>query len=441
MLISLFLLLHIIRHLVKKFRYIDGLAWLPLPAFLVMLALIPAYGFRPEAIPLLLYAAILTGFVIFRQIKDGAKLMDLEEGKLFRILPLLVLLAAALGTALYFTPQIDTAPSTLGVHTLDEREYSIRVYTDENDRQANKRPLILLLPPVFGSQAAVDQVCGELRDWGFTVISYYRRDFDSREYVRRLRTFRSGTISAKANSWGRSLEEAREKDLDFLLSWIGNNPFLDNGKTPLFSIASPVALFLAGYDAGGSALILRGNTLSRIRGLIAIESPLWSLYREEALDIPDPPPDEGGFNGWFQSIRYGLNRWFLMKKAKKITGLARLPELSRPLLILVSDKSRENKYRDGKYLALLRVFESARGRAMLASADGAGPLDYSDFPAKYPLITALLPGRGKRVWNMSEAPAHTAAIIGYFAASVLDPQERSSLKNIALPPGVRVELK
>jgi hypothetical protein len=218
------------------------------------------------------------------------------------------------------------------------------------------------------------------------------------------------------------MEEERKEDLLFLMSWIGRNPQID-GKTPLFTLASGDAVFLAGYDAGGSALILLGDSLSldrrggiKIRGLIAIESPLWSVYREDALNIPDLPPDAG----WFESVRHGLNRWLQEMKPKKIAGPGQIPELSIPLLFLVSDQSRESEYQSGQYQALFGTFKAARGPAVLASADGAGPLDYSDFPVRYPIISALFPGHREKLRNNLDAPGETAEIITRFAAGILE---------------------
>jgi len=453
--------------------------------------LFPAYGFRPELLPLLIYAAVLTGIGISRRTKDNTLYGNIRRARLVPVIPPLVLLAAAAGMAFYFTPQKDTASATQGVYTVKaspdsvgsiagtagEKEYFIRIYTDENENRSAPRPLLVLLPPVLGSQAAIDEVSGELRDRGFIVLSCSRRGFDSpvvfspdeskserygispAEWFRRVHTFFSGTVSASANAEGRKLEEERKEDLLFLLSWIRQNPLLEE-KTPLFSLASRDAVFLAGYDAGGSAIILLGNSFSympgfpapaaesdysqvaghgsppdgiRIRGLIAIESYLWSGYREEHIDVPILPADAE----WLASVQYGLKRWFQEVKPKKITELGQIPELSIPVLFLVSDRGRTAA---GRYRAMFRSYEKARGPAVLISADGAGPLDYSDFPVKYPLVTTLLRGHGKSLWNNPEAPARTAEIITGFAVSVLNAGRGTDhyLRNTPLSAGIMV---
>ena len=447
--------LPLVRPFFKRLKAHDGLVWLPLPAFVIALVLFPAYGFRPEVLPLFIYAAVFAGICIFRIVRDGAKFENSRRVRIILALPPLVVLALAAALAFIFFPQRDTALSTQGVYTLNvsggesalpqgRAEYSIRVYTDENDSWPSRRPLIVILPPLLGSFQAVDQVACELRDRGFTALSYSRRGFDSWPGPGRLRAFSSGTVSAAANRTGRALEETRKEDLSFLLSWIRANPQL-GGQGRLFDTASRDAVFLAGYDAGGSALVLSGfngaipGDTIRIRGLVAIESPLWSLYREETLGPANPPPDAGGFAGWFQSLRYGLNRWFLEMKPKKITGLGQVPKLSTPFLFLVSDRSREKKYQNGNYLALLKTFEAGiRGSVILASADGAGPLDYSDFPVRYPLISALFPGIGKPASAKVRLPGTCAGIISWFAATALRTQglDPSPLREASLPPGV-----
>ena len=453
-LITLFLFLHIIRPYIKKLRAIDGLAWLPILALLSIMALIPAYGFRPETLPLLLYSAVLTVMVIFKQINGDIKFRSFRKRKfIFVFFPLILLIAAA-GTAFYFTPQKNLSLSTHGVHDLSINDYEIRIYMDENDSMPNKRPLLVLLPPAFGALAAMDETAGALRDRGFTVITCARNyGVNPMEGFRLIQAFIFGNVSAGANERGRALEEKRKEDAMFILSWIRQNPRL-NGGANLFNIASRDAVFIGAYDAGGSALILlgdsafkagtregavpgRGSGGIKICGLVAIESPLWSLYQSEVNQIPDIPAD----SGWFQSVRYGIRRWLLEIKQKKITGLANIPELSIPVLFLVSDWSREQNFLSSRYEALLKCYASAQGQAFMISADGAGPLDYSDFPVLYPLVTTIFGGCLKSAWNAIESPGQSAAIITYFAESVLNAGggELWPLRNTALPAGVQIE--
>jgi len=530
LLVTLFLFLHISKPFIKALRSIEGVTWLPLLALILTVAIFPAYGFRPEVLPLLLFTVFYTGIGIFMHQRDTARFRRYETTRPVFYIPPLVLLAVTAGIAFYFTPAKDTAFISDGVYSFkltagrrdaqnnagnifgdaaaDETEYFVRVYIDPNDLQPSGRPLLILMPAAFGSLTAVDLVSSELRDRGFTVLTYSRKGLDSpafnvtgegkterygispAEWLRRFSAFSSGTVSVKTNNYGRSLEEEREKDIQFLLSWISGNPLL-NGKIPLFSIASADAVFLAGYDASGSALILLQNTILQntlsqygkeenslanipdspadplseqvqpqlpqsqpeskmenkkginIRALIAIESRLWSLYSPEIPEIPPLSPEAG----WFESVRYGINRWFMDIKPKKIAGVGQIPKISSPVLFLISDRERERQYSEGKFLALFKCFEAARSSAVMGSADGAGPLDYSDFPVRYPFITAFFRGRQKRVWNNTDAPAGTANIIANFAFSVLTADDgaasriASRLKKTPLPEGVRLTYK
>jgi len=448
-LIILFLFIHIIRPTIKKFRDIDGLAWLPLLSLLLTITLFPAYGFRPEVIPLLLFAAVLTPLSIIKQGKVSIKYRGFRKVKFVSALPPLIFLAATTWIAFYFTPQKDTALGTVGVHTqrlksgaTEERnqtEYSIRVYIDENDSQPSRRPLLILLSPALGSHSAVDMVSQELRNRGFTVLAVSERlKASPAKLFRRINAYFSGTVSAGANARGRVLEEERKEDILFLLSWIKQNPRLE-GKGLLFDLASRDMIFLAGYNTGGSALVLLENTLSQetqLRGLIAVESPLWSLYREEEYIRAALSVDAG----WYESVRYGINNWFMGIKPKKITGLGPLPKFSTPILFMVSGRSLEPKFREGRYLALFKTLEAARPYALLASVDNTSPLDYTDFPIKHPIITTLYSGGRKPVVNNLEAPSLTAAIITRFAADILKTESMTSsrLVDSPLPAGVRI---
>jgi len=465
-LITLFLFVFIIRPFIRKLRALNGLAWLPLLALLTIIALIPAYGIRPETLPLFVFAAVLSVVSISRIARGGGRLNHFRKGpSLIFSLPLLALLTVTAGIAFYFSPQKDTALSTQGVYTLREREYNIRVYTEREGRPS-QRPLLVLLPPAPGSLAAIDHVAAELRNLGFTVLTSERSGTGPAKLFRSLNAFFSGTSSARANARGRQLEDARKEDIRFLLSWISRNPQVDE-RTWLFDIASAEAVFLAGYGAGGSALVLLENLFSdsaaiqsspgafdsrgiNIRGLIAIESPLWSVFRNdryqpfaltpgtptEVIFDQEPPPPEG----WFNSVRHGFGRRISEIGPQGISGLGQVPQIYTPVLFLVSDRSRESSYQSGRYRALLETFRSARGLAVLASADGAGPLDYSDFPVRHPLISAFFPGRSDTPFRNIEAPAKTAAVIANFADGILESLGKSSLlQRQPDPAGFQIE--
>jgi hypothetical protein len=66
------------------------------------------------------------------------------------------------------------------------------------------------------------------------------------------------------------------------------------------------------------------------------------------------------------------------------------------------------------------VVAASPAPAILAVVSGAGPLDYSDIPQKYPLYSLLLPGRGKDAWNKDRFTRGTAALMNNFALTVLE---------------------
>jgi len=468
-LICFFLFLHIIRPYVKKLKVIDGLAWLPLLAFLSIIALIPAYGFRPETVPLLLYSMVLAVITFFKHINGDIKFRSFRKRKFAFVLLPLTLLVAAGGTAFYFTPQKNLSLSTQGVHTLEADDYQIRIYVNENDRMPPRRPLLVILPPEIDSLPVIDETAGALRDLGFTVLAFAGNGrINPMKTMRLVSAFVSGNSTSAANRKGRAFEEKRKDDLRFILAWMEQNPAID-GTVQLFNLASRDAVFFMGYDAGGSALVLSESYFPltagiKVRGLVAVESPLWSLYAEEVNLIPEIPVNAS----WFQSVKIGIYGWYLEIKPKKITGVAGIPALSRPALFLVSDRSREpmnrgtaqklrSEKRPGRYKALHECFASAKGQAVLVSADGAGPLDYSDFPLRYPIVTTILRGRSTPVWNAAAwnsmawntvvwktmAPYHTAAIVANFAESVFiaDGEEPVPLVRVSLPAGIQREIK
>jgi hypothetical protein len=186
---------------------------------------------------------------------------------------------------------------------------------------------------------------------------------------------------------------------------------------------------------GGNPEFARNNP--EVKGLLAIESPLWSLFREEERIFEALPPDAG----WFLSVKTGIGRWFANLKPKKIAGLGEIPRVNFPILFMVSD-------RDEQYVAVYSALRSARKPAALVIVDGAGPLDYAGFPSHYPLLSFLYRGRGKEVWQDADFADGTARIIANFAALIMDTGSTANpfLKapllqgaSLEVPQGVHIE--
>jgi hypothetical protein len=460
-----FLLLALIQPLVRTLKPSRGLVWLPLPAFFIAIGLFPAYGFRPEALPLVVLSIIITIIRLPRILstlgKGDIEYIEYTEREIFRSFSGIVLLCAALAVIMVFSPV--EVPAYGRVYTFPAkdgggREYFFRVYRgqDENVRiDGEKKPLLVLIPPLYGSVGVLENLCGELLKRNFTVLTYSRRGFDAPaldgekaygvsppEWFRRGRAFLSGTGNVRDNERGRLLEKERKDDVLFVLSQILRNPRLDEGLS-LFDIAGRDSVFLGAYDAGASALLMLSGDRDFVRnrpfikGIIAVEPPLWSLFTEEVREYEEPPPGAS----WFRRLRAGLGRRLDSLKSKKTVGPAAVPRPGYPLLIAASDRVLDDP--PARRYEAVRLYLQASGQpVVLAAMDGAGPLDYSDFPLKYPLISAFFPGRKREAFDPREAAGGTAAIIARFAFRVLEaevPAFRGLYAPPELPANVRIE--
>jgi hypothetical protein len=406
--VAVFLALFLARPLVKVLWPLDGLAWLPLLALGITIGLFPAYGFRPECIPLLLFELVLN-VVHFRRLVFGGGARpgdDFRDGNPLLAVPALAALAAALLLVFVFSPRLPPGLTTEGVQFVKIRDEprELRIYGPVQGESApGVRPLILLIPPEAGSIPAVDLVCAGLRDRGFTVISYSRKGFDFPALVdnRRLslpspalinamwRAFRAGTTFKTANDQGRALEIERMGDIEWLLPRV----------RALAGAAENAPLFLVGYGAGGGALVLFSENpgfdqrFGGVLGMVAVESRLWSAWRPEpplAAEISAGAP-------WNQRIWGSVSNWFGGLKPRRLSGIGALPRPGLPLLCLVSDQAASpgtgGRAGENPYQALIATLRNSPHPAALAAISGAGPLDYTGYPLSHPLYSFLFPGR------------------------------------------------
>ncbi|GHV91260.1 hypothetical protein AGMMS50268_17630 [Spirochaetia bacterium] len=460
---AFFLLLFLFRPLVKGLWPLDGLHWFPLLALGITLGMFPAYGFRPECIPLLVYFAVLTMLNMPALIAGAGSHHndDFRDQKSVLILPAALLLALACAVALFFAPAEPTGPAQ-GLRIVNiqnerqNRSYTLHIFGPAEESAGTPqaagqgRPLLLVIPPEAGSVRAVDALCAALGDRGFTVICYSRRGFDSLTPLtlyRMWQSFRKGTVSKKANDFGRALETGRREDLDFLL------PYIKRNSADLVPGADPETMILAGCGAGGAALVYLAASPAfiaqnrQIRGIVAVESSFWSSWLpEEQTPLPVPVSAT-----WFKKARIALQNWFAGLKPLKITGPGNIPQSGVPTLYLMSDRALDTKNRQKRYGAAFQILGESSGPAAFAALGGAGPLDYFDYPAEYPLYSALFPGLAKAPLNRGFPPEFvekTAGIITNFAASVLraPPAEtgllpRNGLKTQNLDEGFHIETR
>jgi hypothetical protein len=341
---------------------------------------------------------------------------EYAEGGIFSSLFGIVLLGAALTVIMAFSPAespaYDFRAYTFPAKDGGGRDYFFRVYQDPQGQDKSpgidgeKRPLLVLIPPLYGSAGVLENLCGELLKRNFTVLTYSRRGFDAPAldgegkaygispagWLRRGKAFLSGAWNFRDHEWGELVEPERKDDILFVLSQILRNPRLEEGLS-LFDIAGRDSVFLAAYDAGGSALLMlsgdRDFVRSRpfIKGIIAVEPFLDSAV------VPRP-----GY----------------------------------PLLVVASDRALDDSP-GWQYEAVRLCLQSSGQPAVLAAIDGAGPLDYSDFPLKYPLVSFLFPGRRGKAFDPREAAGGTAAIIARFTFRTLE-AEVPAFRGLYAPP-------
>jgi hypothetical protein len=425
---SLLLFFFLIRPLVKGLWLLDGLAWFPLLAFGILAAAFPAYGFRPECVPLLINQGV------FAVTSLGSLLGEVRGGRAFRKLglPLILLKTLVLGVltafALFFAPlsleNTDRARTVVVRNGAKDRDYTLYIYETPDSSDARK-PLLFLIPPDTGSVKAVDRLCAALRDRGFSVLSYQRQGFGSpANTLAWLQSFRWGSVYKWANQAGRNLEEKRREDIEFLLPYIRqNNLFLVPG-------ADPEAVILAGWDAGGAALIYLADVAADVsyaagrtgrivgngvRGIIAVESRFWSLRKEEerqAMMIPR------GANWLLRGKTVALN-WLTSLAPIRIAGLETPPQPRFPVLYLASDWAFSVKSEEGDYGAAYALLQGSANPAAIASFDGAGYLDYTDYPVDYPLFSSLFPGRMRAGLLGGDFTGKTADLVADFSALLL----------------------
>jgi hypothetical protein len=441
-LVVFFLGLPLLRPYVKTLWSLDGLSWLPFIALGIALGIFPAYGFRPECIPVLILCFFFCTAGIVYRLTDTFY----DRRPLFNFLALILLGVTAI-PMFVFSPRIYSGSQTeqiqmLKINSAEDaagvfgREYVLQIY---GKTQPN-RPLVFLIPPEIGSAGSVDLVCTELQEKGFTVVTYSRKGYDAAlidengrklpaspaKLLTYLRVYNKATVNVSSNEQGKVLEAERWADIEFLLprlpAVLGN---ADNEQMP--------PLILVGYGAGGSALARGTGFVFRnfyVAGIVAIESQLWSSYLPESRNVSESSLANGIFQRFWSSVSM---------QTRQVSRTGSLPDSGFPLLYLVSGRALDSGKGRKKYQAVfdcVRQSEgvnSARtnsGPVAIAAVEGAGPLDYQDFPLTHPLFSFLMPGL-KAAEKSKNPVSDTAGIIGNFASLLL---EQAGQTNVMIPP-------
>jgi len=444
LMVVVFLALPLLRPFVKKLWPVEGLTWLPLIALGITIAIFPAYGFRPECVPMLAFT-IIYNFIHFAPLVAGmfARSNDAfrDRGAVFTVCAFILLSLASI-PLFAFSSRVDIPAErdTVSVVRVN-RDYSLRIY---GPVQAN-RPLIFLVPPEWGSAASVDLICTGLQNKRFTVVTYVSLNKNSwNKLFTYWRVFKNAAVFASVNEQGKNWEAQRQKEIELLLPRL---PALLNktgdGEMP--------PLLLTGYGAGGSALAyLAGDsgfvsTYGNVRGAVAIESRLWSSYLPEIRASPAMPTTPGA-RGVF--LRYWANvvNYFNNLKPKRVSRTGPLPgagfsDSGLPVLYLVSGRALDVSGGQKPYQAVFDTLRSGSGPAAIAALEGAGPLDYQDYPLTHPIYSYLLPGQ-ENARRMSEDPiGDTASIISNFASFLWEQAAIGAMPRYAISGSLYVESK
>lgn len=396
------LLVSAARPFFRLFRGIDGINVLPGLALLLCGASVPAFGFRPEVLPLFFIALGATFFSLPRlaDIARGLRVDDYGErsfvGAAFKALALIF----CVGFAMLFQPEPAVgaeAPAefTESVSAVDAGRgatVQLRILRPETADESARFPVAIVAPPILGSAELVDSFVGALVSRGYFAVVLSRPGLDvpavdaagDLALPRPEAAFAAVSSLFWGNRWkfaadrGAALEAERLADISFVAAFVAGAA--ERGERA-FAHADPANLALVGFGAGGSAALYAasGSDAGRYRAAAAIEPGLLSLRAARTADAA------GGSSIARLRARLGLERAALPGAGRDI------PAASIPVLLLLSDRIEDVHYRDGRYSGAIRFLRAAGADGRIASFRGAGSADYSDAPAEYPVYSRFSP--------------------------------------------------
>jgi hypothetical protein len=372
-LIAFFLFVPLAQSYIKSFYFIDGFAWFPPIALFCAIGLFPAYGFRPEAVPLL----ALT--VVYNMMHFKARKARIERSYFYFSL-MLIFMALTTFIAVYFLPLTDTRTRSYTQSKAEHdsernNEYFIQIYNNReggDDALIGAMPLIIVVPPVIGSTLIIDRVCGELAARGAIVVGLTRVNLDvpakntegKRLYpsIGAIKNYAVKIYMALKNKNTDSVmylfEQERIDDIRFILPLIEKR-FNTNG------------IYIFAYDEGASAAmeLARNGAFIKdnpaLKGIIAVGARQVQADRSPPI-VPVLSLDSSGF---------------IPPQAVVPEALSALPLVS-----------------EGRFVPL-------------------GSLIYTDIPEKYPLIAAIARGKNDD-WENKDRISRTAALVYEFVTNV-----------------------
>lgn len=437
LIISTVLFLAVARPFVKSFRGVDGIAALPAIALVASIAVYPAYGFRPEFLPLfalsfLMFLGSIPRLVdVFRRLRTD----DYGERSLGRLALGILVLTTVTVFAVVFAPKTDRpvdgeSNRWLGTIVHDDTrdvDLSLRYYPGSRSagNENERRPIILIAPPLSGSFDVTDNLCVALSNRGFLVAVFSRVGLDfptllpdgNRVYpgigtiLQSALAFTWGTRFAYAARAGSAIERERVDDITFLVRYA---QIAAERRDEPYKDADPERIIVLGYGSGGAAATLYAATSApQIAAAIAVEGPILSALKGEDPAAPHASGARSGlFKAWVAEI-------YARIKFERLLRVSNVPAPTIPVLFLVSDLVREPEFRDGRYATVLRALLLAEAPCLLASINGAGPFDYSSVGDEYPLYLAAKPGLNKRSMERGYYIERTAGLITNFVNKVV----------------------
>jgi hypothetical protein len=439
--IGIFLLLHIVRPYIMGFRNAAGCVFFPPIALFCTIAMIPAYGIRPECLPLFLFTAVYTILHFSSIIRVLARLRSYPDynNAPVRSFIAALLLALSLSAAFRFAPFDDPRSVRKTQFTVTDSVRGVDLFVSYY--QSGGDNLVLIIPPVTVPLSTIEGVCVAVQKQGYKVLAFSRPHFDNTavdqngkavelpffEKLKRYRQAASDVTNQKIATRQRAEVAERNADILFLLSVLGTDPELRK-VVPYYE-----DVFLLGYGAGGSAAVeLSGNRnflrkTPKVKAVAAIESI--------ALCDFSPPPSEP-LGKTFRAKFGGI-----LKKIFQIPAprLENVPQPEIPVLVVAGDGA-QGKKSYNRYMAVIQTMLETKAPFLFASINGIHAIDFSSLPHKYPVASLMLRGKKEGDWPRETAVENTARYIAtFFSLAGQDPSLQHLRGNLANPQAIYLE--
>jgi hypothetical protein len=435
--VGIFLFLHILRPYVKAFWKTAGFVFFPLIALLCCAAMVPAYGIRPECLPLFLFTFVYSVLsfpsvtAVFSRfthdyIHDGAQVLSFVAT---------LLLVFSLVVAFRFVPYDETQIADAQKTHVTVNDPSRGVDLFVSYYQGESGDLVLVIPPVTVPLTMIEETCAMFRDRGYKVLAFSRPSFDNTAIdqngeavelpvLKKLNRYvqaASGIRNIKRVREQRAVAAEREADIRFLLSALKTNESLRK------TVSGYENIFLLGYGAGGAAMIkLAGNkNFLRANPAVKAAAAIESVVLCDLTEVEEEPHTNIARN-----IRDTIKRMF----QKPIPRLENISHPAIPVLFVAGDGAQQkNSYR--RYMAVVQTMLESEAPFLFASINGVHAGGFSSLAQKYPVLSFLLRGKNDSVWQRKEASFNTAGYIAAFFSMVKETPTLAYLQNNLTVPG------